>query len=229
MALANLTTGLKKCSKCQIEKPLKMFGSNKSRGDGLRIYCKKCLLIEFDPITNLENEVWKDVVGYEGLYAVSNKGRIKSLKRTVHHPINGKSNLSERLRTTNPSKDGYCHISLNKESIISSLTVHRIVAKAFIPNPQNKPQINHINGVRNDNRVENLEWVTGSENVRHAFKNGLVPTGEQHKSSKLTEEQVLKIRKKGKYKTRTQIAREYNVSFSCIDKIMKNKTWKHII
>lgn len=106
-------------------------------------------------------EVWKDVVGYTGLYMVSNHGNVKSLRRNIV------------LRPTND--EGYLKIKLQFNRKTKSVRVHRVVAFAFIPNPENKSQINHINGIKDDNRVENLEWCTNIENIAHARKNGLVP------------------------------------------------------
>ena len=104
-------------------------------------------------------EIWKDIENYEGLYQVSNLGRIKSIRKMK------KQNIL-KLGTRNT----YNVINLMKNGKARSFQVHRLVAKAFIPNPENKPQVNHINGVKNDNRLENLEWVTRSENTIHAYR-----------------------------------------------------------
>ena len=103
-------------------------------------------------------EKWRDVVGYEGLYEVSSLGRIKR---------NG------RIKKPHVDHGGYLTVWLSKHSVQKCLKVHRIVAIAFIPNPKNKATVNHINGVKTDNRVENLEWATHSENIIHANKLGL--------------------------------------------------------
>ena len=104
------------------------------------------------PIT----EVWKDIKGYEGLYQVSNFGEVKRVK-------------SGLIRKATPNKEGYLNLSLHKEQRRGYFRINRLVAQAFISNPGNKPQVNHINGVKTDNRVENLEWATGSENIKHSF------------------------------------------------------------
>ena len=117
-------------------------------------------------------EIWKDIKGYEGLYQVSNLGRVKSLphgrtKGCILRPWNNKGYQVVGLWEGTPSK-------------MRKLSVHRLVAEAFISNPENKPCINHIDGIRNNNNITNLEWVTPSENTQHAVDTGLfLPTREK--------------------------------------------------
>ena len=126
----------------------------------------------------MENEVFKDVLGYEGLYQVSNYGRVKSLERKnifycglreeyLERPVKGKF-----LKIRN-GVHSYQVTCLTKNGICKNKFIHRLVAEAFIPNPENKPQVNHKDGNKKNNCVDNLEWCTAKENTRHAIKTGL--------------------------------------------------------
>lgn len=112
-------------------------------------------------------EEWKDIKGYEGLYQVSNLGRVRSLKYGKHKILKLHSNGV-----------GYTNVDLCINGKKTTKKVHRLVAEAFIPNPENKPQVNHISGIKNDNKVDNLEFCTLAENQQHALKNKLRPTKE---------------------------------------------------
>lgn len=122
-------------------------------------------------------EIWKDIKDFEGIYQVSTFGRIKRLSRkTINEGLLGKNKelqLKEKILKPSTITKGYKGITLTKDKKRYPKKVHRLVAEAFIPNPNNKPQINHIDCNKSNNNVNNLEWCTNSENQKHAFKNGL--------------------------------------------------------
>lgn len=121
---------------------------------------------------DLEGEVWKDVVGYEGIYEISNLGRMRSIVRTVRHNnrVTGVQTVGGTLFSINLNRLGYAFVTLFKNGKGKVKKIHRLVAMAFIPFVEGKTYVNHINGIRNDNRVENLEWCTQAENNLHRFK-----------------------------------------------------------
>ena len=169
-------------------------------------------------------EIWKDVKGYEGLYQVSNTGKVKSL----HY---GK----EKLLADRFDKKGYLSVRLFKNGKSKTFKVHRLVAQTYIVNPYNKGQVNHINGVKTDNRIENLEWCTNYENCVHAHSNGLVAKPNPHRgedayNSKLTIDDVNYIRKNyvphSKEFNSERLGEKFGVSSSLILKIIKGERWK---
>ena len=167
-----------------------------------------------------QKEIWKDVPGYEGIYQVSNLGRIKSMSRIR---VNGRAKIltKDKILLSKTLND-YVKIGMTHKYVLA----HRLIAKAFIPNPDNKPQVNHINGIKHDNRVENLEWVTASENAIHSSKNKLSKTGEKHWKSKLSEKDIKDIRS-SKLK-QCELAKIYNIKQSTISQIILRRTWKYI-
>lgn len=116
-----------------------------------------------------QNEVWKSITGYEGQYEISNLGRVKSVKREVPKRA-GFRKIAESIKNIRTNKYGYCDILLCSNNKKLHYTIHRLVAQAFIPNPENKKTVNHKNGIRTDNRIENLEWSTAKENIDHKFQ-----------------------------------------------------------
>lgn len=180
-------------------------------------------------------EEWRDVVGYEGLYQVSNIGSVRSLDRI--HPTTsnvGNATLYKRkgsVMSPKTEKSGYITQTLSKDKITKTRKVHRLVAQAFIPNPEKKPQVNHKNGIKSDNRVENLEWVTTFENRQHAYDTGLQkPTkGTLNGMAVYTERDVefVSIQYAMGMK-QVDIERTYEYSKAFVHSVVNNKSWRHV-
>lgn len=121
-------------------------------------------------LRNLPSEIFKDVLYFEGLYKVSNLGRVKSLERLVSHKKSGSIKVKEKILTQFFNKDGYLVARLSKFNKGQGCLVHRLVGMSFIINPENKKTINHIDGDKQNNFIDNLEWNTDSENNLHSFR-----------------------------------------------------------
>lgn len=179
---------------------------------------------------DLTNEIWKDVVGWEGLYQVSSMGRFKSLSREKTLGARGKKIMKSFIMKQNEVK-GYLTILFYNNSIRKKYQSHRVVANHFIENTKNKRTVNHINGNKKDNRINNLEWSSDSEQQIHAVKIGLrnKTLGENSNLSKLNETLVKEIRELHKQKVKqNKLAITYNINRNTVSNIVNNKTWKHI-
>ena len=142
------------------------------------------VLLETIDYRDLDGEEWRDVVDYEGLYQVSNFGRVRSFQKD-----------KMKILKSGFSAFGYLRVVLCKDFQKKNRSIHILVAKAFIPNPEGKTQVNHIDGDKKNNHVSNLEWATPAENIHHAFEVGLRKSGCEHFRAKLTAEQVREIRR----------------------------------
>ncbi len=166
---------------------------------------------------DLQGEIWKWISGYEDLYQISNFGRVKSFK-----------GISPRILRPFINKKGYLTIALRgNNNKTKNYYVHVLVAKAFIPNPENKNEVNHLDGVKFNCYVDNLVWSTHSENMKHSYSEGL-----RNPKNKLTDEQVRYIRnvhKKGDsvYGAKP-LSRKFNVSEACIRFIINGKSYKNV-
>ena len=116
-------------------------------------------------------EQWRDIEGYEGLYQVSNEGRVKALGRTIVYKNGHKYKYDEHLMRIIVDQEGYCYVGLNAGGKQKRFRVHRLVANAFIPNPDNLPEINHKNECTTDNSVENIEWCDHTYNINFGTRN----------------------------------------------------------
>ena len=157
------------------------------------------------------NEYWKSIVEGPRNIEVSTLGRIRD-------------KITGNIVKPQITNRGYNTIYVGN---YKRCLLHRLIAFAFIPNPLNLPQVNHINGVKTDNRVENLEWCTSSHNIQYAFDNGLQVYS--YKSAKLTAQDVMDIRTKHKHLKTIKIMKMYNMERRAIYNIRKNITWKHVI
>jgi len=162
-------------------------------------------------------EHFKKIKGYEN-YSVSNYGKIRNDK-------------TGRILKPGDNGRGYLFVNLCKNGICKHHKIHRLVANAFILNPENKPTVNHIDGCKINNYVENLEWCTNKENTQHAVDKGLKDDkGSKNGNSKLSEKEVLNIRrlyKTGDY-TYPDLGKMFGVDQTVIGKIVNRKLWKHI-
>lgn len=175
----------------------------------------------------MNDEIWKDIKGYEGLYQVSNYGRIKSLARIVIGKNNSIRIVKEKILKLHKDTIGYFDVTLSKNNKIKRILVHRLVTEAFIPNPLSLPEVNHKDGNKQNNYFVNLEWCTKSNNQKHAYKNKLQvrAKGENAANSKLTNTQAEEIRMlKGKI-SQHKMAEIYNVDDSTISQIILNKKY----
>lgn len=197
----------------------------------LSIWGEQILLSVCSLQIKIMKEEWKDVVGFEGFYKVSNQGNIKSLPRQRRV---GKLNCyisKERLLT--PSKQVVVNypryrVNLWKNNVSKQVKVHRIVAQAFIPNPENKPMINHKDNNSLNNCVENLEWCTNLENIRYSAKQWRMNCGEKNGGSRFKEGDILKMRSLIKNTSKKDICKQFNVSISYLNEILRRNVWKHI-
>lgn len=168
------------------------------------------------------NVIWKDIVGYEGIYKISEYGDVVSLKREC-----GFGSRREEKPKTISIKKGYASVALCREKTIKHFLLHRLVAQAFIPNPENLPQINHIDGNKINNNFKNLEWCDRSHNQIHARKLNL-QGGERTNTAKLTERDIRAIRKLYPKVNSMELAEAFDIGQSTICKIINKNYWKYV-
>lgn len=182
----------------------------------------------------MPKEEWRPVQGFEGIYEVSNRGGFRTLEHHVTFPWNGREFtklVRARIHKQHLTDRGYVKLTLKHKGIQTHEFVHRMVARAFIPNPHNLPVVNHLNSNRADNRVENLEWCTLFDNIQHGIKYGQGHHyGELHGRSILTDEGVLSIRSRlAQGHSVRSLAEEYRVSDTTIYKVKLGQSWTHLL
>lgn len=158
-------------------------------------------------------ETWLDIIEFEGIYQISNFGSVKRDNKL--------------LKACKAGQGNYLKVSLHNKEKVKQIYIHRLVAIHFLENPKNKYSVNHKDGDRYNNRVDNLEWATGSEQNNHAYSNKLKLPGENCNFSKLKEYQVLEIFYSNK--SQKDIALEYNISQPTVSFIKRKITWKHLL
>jgi len=175
------------------------------------------------------SERWRDVIGYEGIYQASNLGRVMRVAGGVQGATAG------RILKPIKQSDGYLRVALCRDGKRKQVPVHRLVLEGHVGSaPSPKHEGNHKSGVRDDNRVENLEWVTRSENHKHAYRvlarDPVCVLGEAHGLAKLTARKVCQIRElyaSGNY-TQRELGEMFGVHQVTIGRIVRRETWKHV-
>lgn len=181
-------------------------------------------------------EEWRDILGYEGLYMVSSFGRVRSLDRTTTFPcVLTKSGTVTRTRKGNirplqKGKNGYCMVQLTAlDGTHKGRTVHSLVCEAWHGERPYKAQVSHLNGVRDDNRPENMCWESSKDNNARKDGHGTAQRGERHSMAILNNDSVVAIRILAKQGLeRVRIARAFGVSADCVNDILAGRSWAHV-
>ena len=179
----------------------------------------------------MQEEIWKSIQGYEGLYEVSNKGQVKSLERVVVRRDGQKQTVHERILKGAIHGNGYLYVKLYD----GPKRVHRLVAEVFISNPGNKPQVNHKDEIKTNNHVENLEWMTAKENANYGTRNGRIAKGVAKSFSKSIEQytkdgELIKV-----WTSTREAGRQLGLANSSISRVARGKqktcggfVWKYV-
>ena len=177
-------------------------------------------------------ETWKDIKGYEGLYQVSNIGRVKSLERTSIDKRGHKHHTKERILKTRTDKAGYLRVNLYDScGKMKRFLVHRLVCEAFHENPKSKTEVNHINEDKSDNRACNLEWVTRKENCNHGTRNARTAKAQSKSVGQYTRDgKLIKV-----WQSTNEVERQLGFNHSALSRAARGKQktaygywWKYI-
>ena len=174
-------------------------------------------------------EKWKEISGYNGNYLISDQGNIKSIARIIYRKDGTSYRVTERILKHHIGDKGYHQVNLVCNGKNKYPLVHRLVAETFIENPQNKDQVNHIDGNKNNNTVSNLEWVSCSENILHAYRTQLKFP---NRATKLSNDQVEYIRKNYRFRDKENntktIAKRLGVSAETVARVIRGTTYSYV-
>lgn len=178
-------------------------------------------------------EIWKDVIGFEGYYQVSNTGMVKSLARFYFTKTGKAIQIKEKVLKGHKDTKGYLQVELRNGKGRNIKMIHRLVAEAFVSNSDGKEQVNHKDGNKENNSADNLEWVTCQENIRHAWRNGLnrARYGEEHPNHKVDMAAVKDIRdnyspNKDGFRAK-DFAKKYGISSTHVLAIFNRRVWNY--
>jgi hypothetical protein len=224
------------CRKCSTVRNVNEFPIRLGR---ISTPCKHCNRLAYDKkrgdisIPIIDGEIWRDVVECPDKYFITTKGRLIAKERTIN-AISRKGNPYKIFRPAKvmcqATEKGYKKVTITYNGKKYRRSIHQLMGQAFLPNPENKPTINHDNTIKDCNEIENLEWNTVAENVRHAWENGLceVKRGEKHITAKITNFQASVIRRFFRiYPQQNQrnVAKKFGITFSSVCNILQNKSY----
>ncbi len=187
-----------------------------------------------EPFIDLGQEEWRPIADLYWRYEVSNKGVVRSIERYMPRPVFGTLHIKPKVIASHISPRGYRMYSLKNDiaGVQHTRGIARILAEAFIPNPENKPEVNHIDGNPLNNDLSNLEWNTRLENMQHASRMKLFKKprfGVHNNLSKLTDELVVEIIQSNQEgESYSQLAKRFSVSKGLIASVVKRRIWKHV-
>jgi len=175
-------------------------------------------------------ENWLPVVGYEGLYSVSDQGRVKSHSKLLNSNNGLKRRTKERILKAQDKGRGYRHVLLYKNKKVKNSSLHSLVLCAFNGSKPDGCEASHINGDKTNNNILNLCWENHSDNMKRKVGHGTNNAGEDNVTSKLTEKEVLQIRHIYSWgvKTQSELAKRFKISQSNISDVVTRKIWSHI-